>query len=72
MHKNKYFRKIIHAIFLNVNLSIRLLGDCIIKCKNTIVFETDKIYFHFGGEKDDDFSCKDDGIGGDGRDYSSV
>lgn len=40
--------------------------------KNTNIFETDKIYFHFVDENDDDLGCKNDGIGEDGGNYSSV
>lgn len=36
------------------------------------IFLTDKIYFHFVDENDDDLGCKDDGIGGDGGNYFSV
>lgn len=39
--------------------------------KNTNIFETDKIYFHFVDENDDDLCFKDDGIGVDGGNYSS-
>lgn len=35
------------------------------------IFLTDKIYFHFVDENDDDFGCKNDGIGEDGGNYSS-
>ena len=36
------------------------------------IFLTDKIYFHFVDENDDDIGCPDNGIDGDSRKYSSV
>ena len=36
-------------------------------CKNTNIFETGKIYFHFGGENDGVVIEEDGGAGGDDR-----